>query len=230
MYVYKVTNLINGKYYIGKTTQTLRTRRSQHIADMNRNRQYYFIRALRKYGVESFDWSIIDTCSTPEELNEREIYWIDKLNSKNRYIGYNVADGGKGGGNRAGVKLSEETCKKISVAKLGTHWGNHSEETKQRMSECRIGIEFSETHKQNLSIARKKRVTTDDTRVKMSLTSTGKINIKRYQLISPDGMVYITDHGLSQFCRDYNLSASNLMKVLSGERLHHKGWKISKIE
>jgi len=67
-----------------------------------------------------------------------------------------------------------------------------SPEQRKRMSEARMGMEFSEQHKTNLSRARKTRVTSQETRDKCSETSTGKINIKQYECIDPDGKKHIT--------------------------------------
>jgi hypothetical protein len=45
------------------------------------------------------------------------------------------------------------------------------------------------------------------------------------ELVSPEGEVFIVEH-LTNFCNTHNLAASNLCKVLKGERKHHKGWKL----
>lgn len=102
-------------------------------------------------------------------------------------------------------------------------------ETKRKMSEAKKGIKFSMEHKKNLSIARKKRKTKIETRIKCSNTSKGKINIKQYKLISPEGKEYVTEKGLAVFCEEHGLNQPNLCKVLRGERNHVKGWKIKKL-
>jgi hypothetical protein len=58
----------------------------------------------------------------------------------------------------------------------------------------------------------------------MSKTSTGKINIKTYKCVDPDGKEYITTKGLTQFCKDYGLSLCSMGKVHRGLMKHHKGW------
>ena len=63
----------------------------------------------------------------------------------------------------------------------------------------------------------------------MSQTSKGKINIKRYKLTDPDGIEYTTTNGLVNFCEKNNLTSTNLMKVLKGDRKHHKGWTIERM-
>jgi len=85
-------------------------------------------------------------------------------------------------------------------------------------------MKFSKKHKKNLSIARKKRITKPETRIKCSKTSKGKINIKKYKVTDPDGNIFITENGLSVFCEEHNLTPSNMIKVANGERKNHKGW------
>lgn len=96
MIVYKITNRINSKIYIGITTQHLYIRISQHkyIAEKtNDNRPLY--NSMRKYGFSSFSFEIIDYASNIDELNEKEIKYIKDLNPIDRNIGYNVELGGK---------------------------------------------------------------------------------------------------------------------------------------
>lgn len=94
MIVYKVTNKINNKVYIGITTKTLEYRKRIHIRD-SKTKNTYFYRALRKYGEDNFTWEIIDTAKTKEELEELEKYYIslyDSFNDKGK--GYNTTSGG----------------------------------------------------------------------------------------------------------------------------------------
>ena len=92
-YIYKITNTINGKMYIGKTELTIEKRFQQHCKDSQRdkmsNRPLY--KAMRKYGVEFFSIEEIEETDSPEE---REIYWIEFYGTfKN---GYNATMGGDG--------------------------------------------------------------------------------------------------------------------------------------
>lgn len=94
-YIYKIINDINDKVYVGKTVQTQEERFSEHIraAKKNevKNRPLYY--AIRKYGIEHFSIQQIEECSV-NEVNEREIYWIEKQDSYNS--GYNATKGGEG--------------------------------------------------------------------------------------------------------------------------------------
>jgi group I intron endonuclease len=94
--VYKAENPVNKKVYIGKTTKTLERRKNLHLAK-SRVQTYHFSLAIRKYGIDYFIWSIIEECETKTDLNNREVYWINKYNSNNKDIGYNMTKGGDGG-------------------------------------------------------------------------------------------------------------------------------------
>lgn len=113
MIIYKVTNNVNGKIYIGQTTKTAEQRLRKHWSEANCEfrPENYFHNALLKYGIDNFTIEVIDTAETLEELNQKEIYWINKLNATNKDIGYNLMSGGK-----SGVK-TEETKQKISEKK-----------------------------------------------------------------------------------------------------------------
>lgn len=95
--IYKCTNKINGKMYIGKTYK-FEKRKREHIYDIGNGLPFH--KALNKYGLENFDWEVIDHSKSDKEIKEKEVYWIKKLNtcihSKNSN-GYNITLGGEGG-------------------------------------------------------------------------------------------------------------------------------------
>lgn len=134
MIIYKITNLINGKIYIGKTKKDLKWRIRKHI----RENKYYVARALNKYGLESFEISVIDNADTRKVVNEKERYWIKFYDCRSPK-GYNCTKGGDGNDN----PRSEETREKIRVANLGERhpqYGKHqSEESNQKRREALMG-------------------------------------------------------------------------------------------
>lgn len=91
--IYSIVNKINGKTYVGQTIGTIEHRFSQHKHSSKRENTYLY-NAMKKYGIENFTIKLIDTANSLEELNNKEIYWIKKLNTKYPY-GYNILDGGK---------------------------------------------------------------------------------------------------------------------------------------
>lgn len=89
--IYKIVNLINNKVYIGQSKNISRRwgdhRRRYKTEDCS------IYRAIRKYGIENFSFEVIEECDI-EQLNEREIYWIQYYDSHNPLKGYNLTDGG----------------------------------------------------------------------------------------------------------------------------------------
>jgi hypothetical protein len=131
MIIYKTTNLINGKFYIGK--------------DKNNNKNYFgsgvAIRdSIKKYGKENFSKEILCVCTSIEELNEKEKYYINLYNSQDRNIGYNITNGGDGNSlSWNGDNLSESHKKNISEGlrksiKFKEMWGGEEHRSKLRDS------------------------------------------------------------------------------------------------
>ena len=111
MFIYKVTNNITGKVYIGK---------KEILDDWN---SYYgsgkiIKRSLKKYGKENFTKEIIEECKTKQELNKRERYWIQKLNTLYPN-GYNIMYGGNGGDILTHHPNKIQIGKKISKSHIG---------------------------------------------------------------------------------------------------------------
>ena len=93
-YIYKITNKINGKCYIGKTERTVQIRWSEHSRPSRLKLKLPLYRAFLKYGIENFSVQEIEECDN-SILDEREIYWIDYFNTYRK--GYNCTEGGEGG-------------------------------------------------------------------------------------------------------------------------------------
>lgn len=95
-YIYKITNDINDKIYVGKTLYTIEKRWREHRRDYLQrryeNRPLYA--AMRKYGIEHFSINIVEEIFNINIINDREIYWIEYFDSFNN--GYNATKGGEG--------------------------------------------------------------------------------------------------------------------------------------
>ena len=135
MIVYLVENIINQKKYVGLTTQSLGYRWQQHIYEaFRKNNNRYFYRAIRKYGKDSFRCSVLEECKDTQELNDKEIYWINKLDSLKD--GYNLTKGGEGGYKELarkrkslacqGKKFSDEHRKNLSISHMGIMKGENN--------------------------------------------------------------------------------------------------------
>lgn len=95
--IYKITNLINDKVYIGKTCRDLTTRWKEHWScALNKADNFYLHNAMRKYGQENFKIEQIDIANTIDELNLKEQEYITLYNALNNKTGYNLTRGGDG--------------------------------------------------------------------------------------------------------------------------------------
>ena len=94
-YIYCITNLVNGKQYVGKTTYSVTKRFKEHCKDSSkrRNEKRPLYDAMNKYGIENFVVEQLCECDN-EELSSYEIQYIEKLNTY--HTGYNVTKGGDG--------------------------------------------------------------------------------------------------------------------------------------
>lgn len=160
--IYKAENLINGHVYIGKTTKSLISRKSSHKSIALKSKQNtYFHRAIRKYGWDNFEWSILCETGSESKLNALEKFYISAYRKMTSC--YNMTDGGEGAtgynpptetrlrisksliGNKRtlGYNPSPETRKKFSEMFSGEGNPNfgkhHSEETRKKISESKKG-------------------------------------------------------------------------------------------
>jgi len=149
--LYKATNTVNGKCYIGQTMQTILQRKGEHLraafAEKNIRYNGHFYRAIRKYGKKSFEWEILAVGIPIDCLNAEETEAIRLCDS---FVnGYNSHSGG---GN--GRIVSEETGRKISQANKGNkvNLGRHlSREHRRKISLANLGQSRSEEFKKKCS-------------------------------------------------------------------------------
>lgn len=125
-YIYKITNLVNNKIYIGQVyNKSIEDRFKRHCDGASSSSPSYLARAIHKYGKENFKVELIEECYSIPEINEREKYWIKYYNSTNSNIGYNLTIGGEGG-NTYLCKSKDELDKikqKISNSNSGRNNG-----------------------------------------------------------------------------------------------------------
>jgi len=187
MIIYKITNNINGKIYIGQTKKALSQRIAEHIKGNNKYNKTPVHRALNKYGLESFTISVIDEADTKEILNEKEIYWIKTLDCKIPK-GYNIADGGNGvvgykhtkkwkknqsirfSGDNNPMK-NPEIVKKVKIANTGK---KQSKETCDKRSESLSGKPKSKEHAEKISKALIGHTVSEEQREKQRIAMTGR--------------------------------------------------------
>jgi len=158
--VYKATNLINGKVYIGQTTQDFEAYKKSHINHAlkgDSNRKFY--QAIRKYGVSNFKWDIIAECSSKNELNKAEegAIFINKAFGEDGEhldykFGYNVTPFAKGGDTFTNNPNLEDIKQKISDnhhlkdRSYAGVYGGRSDEIKYNIGSYLRGISYEEKY------------------------------------------------------------------------------------
>lgn len=160
--IYKITNIINNKVYIGSAIK-LKQRFYHHKYYLNKHKHKnkYLQLSWSKYGSDNFKFEIVEYCEV-NRLIEREQYWIDKLKCYDRKIGYNI---NPIAGSSLGKPCSKETKLKISLANKGNKW---SDEAKKKIT----GRKYSEEHRKRISEA----PISDELRLKRSINAKGNQN------------------------------------------------------
>lgn len=143
-FIYVITNQINGKQYVGKTTHSsIEDRWKEHIRDKNKrvaeNRPLY--RALNKYGIENFTIEELEECSI-EDSSNREIYWIDKLGTYHN--GYNATIGGDGKNFYDYKKIAAKYLELQNKVKTAEFFSCDSGTVKRACDYCKIPIKTNQ--------------------------------------------------------------------------------------
>lgn len=168
MQIYLITNLANGKTYVGQTIQKLTLRWAQHIADAKRGRGHALCRAILEYGEQGFTMESLCVCPDRESMSAAERFFIKFTASSRPTFGYNITLGGEGSNHNADAKArmraaklgrpqSVEHRKKISAALKANHFIRtipvHDEAWRARVSARLKGRPFSAQHRSRLSAA-----------------------------------------------------------------------------
>lgn len=227
MIIYKITNTINEKIYVGCTRKTLEERFEWHWR--RRKDERHLTRAMTKYGRDKFIIEKIDDATSEEDMFLKEIFWIKELNSNDFNVGYNMTIGGDNppikrgkdhplygkknpkaseyGKKRKGCKLSDETIEKIRIKSTGRL---HTEESKKKMSEVRKKMWESGKYSSN------------EYRDKISKSKSGVPSEKRKP-------IYCINNGktypCTRFaCEELGVQEANVNTVLKGKYKHTKGY------
>lgn len=218
MYIYKTTNLVNNKVYIGKSEKSF-------------NPNYLgsgllLHRAIKKHGIKNFKLELIENCNTSQELNEREKYWIDF------YYGplcYNLAEGGTGGNTTkfysseqksifkknlsialTGRTIKETTKAKLSISNKGKFYGDKEVLSKslKKVWQNKDSVFNSKEYRQKLSNSNLGRIFKKETCDKISKANSGRNNGMAIQ-IKVDDVLYYTRR---ECAKAYNISETAVTK------------------
>ncbi len=177
-YVYKITNTVNNKAYIGISMHEPTQGRIRHHLSGRGNR--VIANAVKKYGKDAFTYEVLEANVFDEFLPDLEVAYIANYNTVAPH-GYNLTSGGE-----SAKTLSEETRRKMSEAHKSSplvaearrkrRGRKHSVETRRKMSEVGKGRKHSAEHRRKNSEAQKGKKLSAETRRKISEAMTGKKN------------------------------------------------------
>ena len=234
MFIYKFTNKINNKVYIGLDTGTIeeaRRYKDHKHSYKNVTRNSYFYKAIRKYGFENFSYEILENCENINDLNDKEIYWISYYNSTDKDCGYNILPGGRGYTfNDIKCDKTRETLienrKKGSKKANKKRWGKLSPEERKE--------EIKHLHNENVNKKKSKSLKKYWENVseekKLSQQRALRARANKYKVIDPNGNIYIVDH-IKSFAEKHGLDNKSLRMTALGQlKQTGGGWKAILLE
>jgi len=244
--VYKFTNLINGKIYIG-ITDWINKRIGDHIRyskNTNSKCRMYLHKAMSKYGFDKFSFEIIEVTSSREELNQKEIYWINYFDSTNSLLGYNLTKGGNTNyPSKETTKRKNLASKKVKVAQydLQGNFINKFESVKEASRQ--LGIPDTDIHRcHNKKWSRKGfmflkyknnyplNIPSYISHVGNNLINdsyAGKNKVKCKLISKEDDCVKFEADSITKLSEMSRICKSNLHRIYNNPK--HKKWKLEKI-
>ena len=238
--IYKITCLINGKVYIGYTSQTLKERFSQHVCTSNKTKGLCKMqRAILKHKKENFKIELVEECDTLEQAALQEEFWISNLNSYEE--GYNSTTGGWNQ-KVSGKKNWHGRCR-IKTLAAQKAWRESEagvkfiEEARQRFLKTKPQQYVTkEGYKRGTEKYQKWLMGTPEGTEKRKRSATNMRKVQKikhngiFELIDPQGnthIITIETGGIKQFCKDNNLSWCSFYHSLKYAKTAKK-WSKSK--
>jgi len=235
--IYCIENKVNGKKYIGMTTNPpQRWKTHQKLLNKNKHHNIHLQNSWNKYGKKEFNFKIIERNIDQKELSDKEIYWIKFYNTFNGK-GYNLTEGGEGlngysfpeetknkiSKSLQGHKCSKETKSKISEALTGF---KHPDEFRKKLSEARKGIKLSEKHKINISKGKTGHDVSKKTKSKISKSLNKNITKEVGNKIYKE--YHNSDKFQKYFAKKYKISLYTINKIINCKHWSTKSKKYNK--
>lgn len=231
MGVYLITNKVNSKKYVGMSNN-IRRRFAEHTCNYNiENKTTVLARSFRKYGVDNFEFQILEIVNNIEELTEREQYWIKELQTE-----YNMNEGGHG---NSGYACSDETkdilrlAGKLQWERMPYH--KKQNQIKNNLKGRRTGYVMSKESRDKVSVKNTgnkhpesaKRAIGEKNKVSMLGNKNGN---KQVSATLKDGTVVVTFDSVAKAAKHFNIQPTRISGVLNGRRNKTQGfyWKYGK--
>jgi len=228
MIIYKIENKVNGKVYIGCTTQLLKRRWLQHCN--SKLKKTALKSAIIKYGVSSFEVSVIEECDSVENMFLREMFWVKEYNSSKK--GYNMTLGGdrgpvlKGKDNPNFGKPNPRWAE-IGKARRGTKLPQYHIDA---IIKANVGIIRTQDQKNNMSNIKKAAWSNgiyNNIGSKISASKKGKPSANKISIICMNNHTVYNSYG--EAAKALGVSAGNIPQVVNGKYSHTKGFIFQKL-
>lgn len=220
--IYIITNLVNGKVYIGKTEESFKRRWWHHVSSLNGNyhKNNHLQSAWNKYGEKNFKFEILHIHEEGENLSNLEVKFIEKFDSFNN--GYNQTLGGEG---TLGHKQSDDAKRKIGEKNRINMTGKKlSEETKLKMSNSHKGYVKTEEHRKNLSKSLKGKNVSEETKEKNRLANQGSKQVTaKYneEIIYEVKLKLKNGYTAKQISEEYGMTVGYVYQIKGNRRWKH---------
>jgi len=218
--IYKATNIVNNKIYIGFDSDWPSRKRSHKNSSFNEksaNYKNYFHNSIRKHGFENFVWEIIyQSKNQYHTLNIMEPYFIKEYDSYNS--GYNLTLGGEGV--FGSIKVSESARQRMltnnpmkqefqrEAARIRATGVKQSEETKNKKRIKQLGRKYPNSKRKEQNGVK-------------------NMYAKHYIFISPLNELHNVIGSLYKFCKENNIGVNIIQRITYGQREnYYNGWKV----
>lgn len=230
--IYKITNIVNNKVYIGQTVRAFSVRIMEHKRLRGKS---HLVNSIRKYGFENFKFEILELFTSLEDMNQSEIDYIKQYNSTDKKLGYNIEMGGRN------AIPGEETRKKMSNAAKGRKQSKEwvakrippkgSEEAKKHgrpktQEEREYLSKISPKYWQGKTRSQETRDKISRTKRERGFSDKQKASIKKQSQIvckEKDGEI-IKYPSINEAARQNDVSGASISRYTKNERVV-KGWR-----
>ena len=202
--VYCISNTVNSKLYVGQTTRSIKARLQGHFCSTGKNACPMLHEAIKKYGREVFSIRQLGFAESQSELDALERFEIERLQTRDRRFGYNLAEGGGYGkqspetiakrvAKTKGQKRSPEFCSRVSEVHRGVPKSDQqreklrkaalarspaSTETRKKLSEASQGRRWTDEQRLHMAEVGRGRKHSKETKDRLALLNTGKVRSK----------------------------------------------------
>jgi group I intron endonuclease len=244
--IYKVTNILDGKVYVGQTTSRLSVRRAQHLCEARRGTGTYFYNAIRCHGESNFIWEVLVESHSAEDLNAQEIKFIKEFDSTNPSKGYNGKEGGSRGKNTKATR--QKIGKSVSNSKRFREAMKNPKLRSERSKRASQRI-WPESTKKSMSKTRLEKIASGDIKVRKGFRNTkehnkaiseglsGRKHPKTFSFwLDINGKSEVWDQGIPALkaflLQEYSVdvSTTGLSRLLKGVYKESKAAKVAGVE